>query len=114
VQDLAVMTFSVDEQKNKVLVYAGVPNSAAKRGLVVLDWLRASLAPINGKGGGGKLVMSGLAQGQVKSSTSLSVNFGIRHNLSTMSPGEFTTYTFRFDIYVIRRWYCCDTCSIPA
>ncbi|KAG0615366.1 hypothetical protein M758_5G035500 [Ceratodon purpureus] len=58
---LAVMIFSVDEQKNKVLVYAGVPDSAAKRGLVVLDWLRASLAPINGKGGGGK---NGLAQGQ--------------------------------------------------
>lgn len=57
------MIFSVDEQKNKVLVYAGVPDSAAKRGLVVLDWLRASLAPINGKGGGGK---NGLAQGQVK------------------------------------------------
>lgn len=59
------MIFSVDEQKNKVLVYAGVPDSAAKRGLVVLDWLRSSLAPINGKGGGGK---NGLAQGQVKCS----------------------------------------------
>ena len=63
------MIFSVDEQKNKVLVYAGVPDSAAKRGLVVLDWLRASLVPINGKGGGGK---NGLAQGQVKSLTSFS------------------------------------------
>lgn len=62
VQDLAVMIFSVDEQKNKVLVYTGVPASAAKQGLVVLDWLRASLAPVNGKGGGGK---NGLAQGQV-------------------------------------------------
>lgn len=59
-----MMIFSVDEQKNKVLVYAGVPDSAAKRGLVVLNWLRASLTPINGKGGGGK---NGLAQGQVKS-----------------------------------------------
>lgn len=65
VQDLAVMIFSVDEQKNKVLVYAGVPDSAAKQGLVVLDWLRASLAPVNGKGGGGK---NGLAQGQVNCS----------------------------------------------
>jgi alanyl-tRNA synthetase len=60
-KDLAVMIFSVDEQKNKVLVYAGVSDSAARRGLVVLEWLRASLAPINGKGGGGK---NGLAQGQ--------------------------------------------------
>lgn len=63
-QDLAVMIFSVDEQKNKVLVYAGVPDSAAKQGLKVLDWLRGSLAPVNGKGGGGK---NGLAQGQVTS-----------------------------------------------
>lgn len=60
-KDLAVMIFSVDEQKNKVLVYAGVPDSAAKQGLKVLDWLRGSLAPVNGKGGGGK---NGLAQGQ--------------------------------------------------
>lgn len=66
VQDLAVMIFSVDEEKNKVLVYVGVPESASKRGLVVLDWLRASLAPVNGKGGGGK---NGLAQGQVLSSS---------------------------------------------
>lgn len=56
------MIFSVDENKNKVLVYAGVPEAASKRGLVVLDWLRSALEPINGKGGGGK---NGLAQGQV-------------------------------------------------
>ena len=61
-QDLAVMMFSVDESKGKVLVYAGVPDEAAKRGLVVLDWLRAALVPVEGKGGGGK---GGVAQGQV-------------------------------------------------
>lgn len=64
------MIFSVDEEKNKVLVHAGVPDSAAKRGLQVLEWLRAALAPIHGKGGGAK---NGLAQGQVMSSLSLSL-----------------------------------------
>eukprot|EP00897_Mesotaenium_endlicherianum_P008942 jgi/Mesen1/8076/ME000434S07323 len=60
-KDLAVMMFSVDEGKNKVLAYAGVPDAVAKRGLPVLDWLRAALKPVDGKGGGGK---GGLAQGQ--------------------------------------------------
>lgn len=60
-KDLAVMIFSVDEHMNKVLVYAGVPASAAKRGLIVWDWLRVSLAPIEGIATGGK---NGLAQGQ--------------------------------------------------
>ena len=62
-QDLAVMMFSVDESKGKVLVYAGVPDEAARRGLVVLDWLRAALVPVEGKGGGGK---GGVAPGQVR------------------------------------------------
>ncbi len=56
------MVFSVDENKNKVLVYAGVPKSAAEQGLMVVEWLRKALEPVNGKGGGGK---GGLAQGQV-------------------------------------------------
>lgn len=60
-KDLAVMMFSVDKESNKVLVYAGVPEAIAKRGLVLKDWLWKALQPINGKGGGGK---GGLAQGQ--------------------------------------------------
>lgn len=60
-KDLAVMMFSVDKDTNKVLVYAGVSDALAKRGLVLMDWLRKALEPINGKGGGGK---GGLAQGQ--------------------------------------------------
>lgn len=55
------MVFSVDENKNKVLVYAGVPKVAAEQGLMVVEWLRKALEPVNGKGGGGK---GGLAQGQ--------------------------------------------------
>lgn len=60
-KELAVMMFSVDEEKNKVLVYAGVPEKISRQGLQVLDWLRAALKPVDGKGGGGK---GGLAQGQ--------------------------------------------------
>lgn len=60
-KDLAVMMFSVDKDTNKVLVYAGVPDAAASKGLVLISWLRKALEPINGKGGGGK---GGLAQGQ--------------------------------------------------
>jgi alanyl-tRNA synthetase len=64
------MVFSVDENKNKVLVYAGVPKVAAEQGLMVVEWLRKALEPVNGKGGGGK---GGLAQGQVSLAHSLSV-----------------------------------------
>ncbi|MCO5599198.1 hypothetical protein L7F22_053298 [Adiantum nelumboides] len=60
-KDLAVMIFSVDEVTNKALVYAGVPDTIASRGLVLKEWLSKALQPINGKGGGGK---GGLAQGQ--------------------------------------------------
>lgn len=60
-KDLAIMMFSVDKDTNKVLVYAGVSDAVAKRGFVLINWLRKALEPINGKGGGGK---GGLAQGQ--------------------------------------------------
>ncbi|CAI5984473.1 unnamed protein product [Closterium sp. NIES-64] len=60
-KELAVLMVSVDEEKGKVLLYAGVPDAVAARGLSVLEWLRAALVPVEGKGGGGK---GGLAQGQ--------------------------------------------------
>eukprot|EP00250_Pteridium_aquilinum_P000973 c11152_g1_i1 orf=130-3051(+) len=60
-KELAVMMFSVDKASDKVLVYAGVPEAVASKGLVLIDWLWKALEPINGKGGGGK---GGLAQGQ--------------------------------------------------
>ena len=60
-QGLAVMMFSVDIETSKVLVYAGVPDEVARKGLVLIDWLQKALEPINGKGGG----KGGLAQGQV-------------------------------------------------
>lgn len=62
-QGMAVMVFSTDEQSKKALVCAGVPEKSDKsKQLKVLDWLKAALKPLEGKGGGGK---GGLAQGQV-------------------------------------------------
>lgn len=58
---LPIMLFSTDVASNKAVVYAGVPPEAPNDGLEVLGWLRASIAPLKGRGGGGK---NGLAQGQ--------------------------------------------------
>ncbi|XP_078444077.1 alanyl-tRNA synthetase [Wolffia australiana] len=56
---IGVMIFSADEASNKAVVYAGVPERAAKDNVAV-KWLKAALEPINGKGGG----KGALAQGQ--------------------------------------------------
>ncbi|CAA2961208.1 alanine--tRNA ligase [Olea europaea subsp. europaea] len=59
---MAIMVFSEDENVNKALVCAGVPEQGGKYSqLNVKDWLKQALDPIKGKGGGGK---GGLAQGQ--------------------------------------------------
>ncbi|KAI3768969.1 hypothetical protein L6452_00065 [Arctium lappa] len=59
---LAVMVFSTDEQSKKALVCAGVPEKGDNSNrLKVIEWLKAALKPLEGKGGGGK---GGLAQGQ--------------------------------------------------
>lgn len=57
------MVFSTDEVSNKAVVYAGVPQCEETKGLAVLEWLKAALEPLQGRGGGGK---GGLAQGQVR------------------------------------------------
>ncbi|KAM3294399.1 hypothetical protein ACQJBY_037341 [Aegilops geniculata] len=59
-KSLPMMVFSTDEASNKAVVYAGVP-PGAPNGFKVLDWLTPSIAPLKGRGGGGK---NGLAQGQ--------------------------------------------------
>lgn len=57
------MVFSTDEVSKKALICAGVPEKSDKsQHLKVLEWLKAALQPLDGKGGGGK---GGLAQGQV-------------------------------------------------
>lgn len=55
----AIAFLAVDADKDKVMVYTGVPPSIS--GLDCLEWLKAGLGPVNGKGGGGK---GGMAQGQ--------------------------------------------------
>ncbi|KAM7495568.1 hypothetical protein LguiB_030177 [Lonicera macranthoides] len=59
---MAAMVFSTDENANKTVVCAGVPEKGDKsKQLKVVDWLKKALGPVDGKGGGGK---GGLAQGQ--------------------------------------------------
>ncbi|KAI4996891.1 hypothetical protein ZWY2020_052233 [Hordeum vulgare] len=59
-KSLPIMVFSTDEASNKAVIFAGVPPDAPN-GFKVLDWLTPSIAPLKGRGGGGK---NGLAQGQ--------------------------------------------------
>uniref|UniRef100_A0ACD5U6P3 Uncharacterized protein n=1 Tax=Avena sativa TaxID=4498 RepID=A0ACD5U6P3_AVESA len=59
-KSLPIMLFSTDEASNKAVIYAGVPPEAPN-GFNVLEWLAPSIAPLKGRGGGGK---NGLAQGQ--------------------------------------------------
>ena len=66
-QGLPVMLFSTDESSNKAVIYAGVPPNTPS-GFKVLDWLTPSIAPVKGRGGGGK---NGVAQGQVSMHTVL-------------------------------------------
>jgi hypothetical protein len=57
-QELAVLLIGVDE-KGKVVVYSGVPEAVQNQGLVSLDWLRAALQPVGGKGGGKGALVTG-------------------------------------------------------
>eukprot|EP01018_Ginkgo_biloba_P037516 Gb_41577 [translate_table: standard] len=79
-KDIPVMMFSVDEVANKVLVYAGVPESVTKQGLPVLDWLRKALEPVRGRGGGGK---GGLAQGQGNDAAAIEEAMNIARKFAT-------------------------------
>ena len=57
----AVAIVSADADKDKLMVYISVPPEVEALGLDCKAWLAAALAPVGGKGGGGK---GGLAQGQ--------------------------------------------------
>lgn len=57
-QELAVLLIGVDD-KGKVIVYSGVPEAVQQQGLVSLDWLRAVLQPVGGKGGGKGALVTG-------------------------------------------------------
>lgn len=72
-QGLPIMLFSTDEASNKAVVYAGVPPNAPS-GFKVLDWLTPSIAPLKGRGGGGK---NGVAQGQVTEQSIPRIFYGL-------------------------------------
>jgi len=49
---MALMVFSADQAKKKVMAYAGVPKDSIAKGLDAPKWIRESLAVCGGKGGG--------------------------------------------------------------
>ncbi|GAQ81862.1 alanyl-tRNA synthetase [Klebsormidium nitens] len=57
-KELAVLLVGVDD-KGKVVLYAGVPDAVQARGLAALDWLRAALPAVSGKGGGKGAMVTG-------------------------------------------------------
>ena len=57
-QELAVLLVGVDD-KGKVVLYVGVPDAVQARGLAALDWLRAALPAVSGKGGGKGAMVTG-------------------------------------------------------
>lgn len=51
------MVFSTDENSNKAVVCAGVPDKSDQfKQLDVIEWLTTALGPIKGKAGKGKVV----------------------------------------------------------
>ncbi|CAN6311466.1 unnamed protein product [Urochloa humidicola] len=77
---LPIMLFSIDEASNKAVIYAGVPPNTPS-GFKVLDWLTPSIAPLKGRGGGGK---NGVAQGQGSDASQLKVAMELANNIAAM------------------------------
>ena len=65
--DVAIMVVSADDEKDRVAAFAGVP-ADLQATIDCTAWVRATLAPIQGKGGGKK----GTAQGQGVGASKLS------------------------------------------
>ncbi|VAI01872.1 unnamed protein product [Triticum turgidum subsp. durum] len=79
-KNLPMMVFSTDEASNKAVIYAGVPPDAPN-GFKVLDWLTPSIAPLKGRGGGGK---NGLAQGQGSDASRVKEAMEIANQIASM------------------------------
>lgn len=77
---LPIMLFSTDEASNKAVIYAGVPPEAPN-GFNVLEWLTPSIAPLKGRGGGGK---NGLAQGQGSDASQLKEAMELATQIASM------------------------------
>jgi alanyl-tRNA synthetase len=71
---VALMLFSTDTSKGKLLVYSGVSDSLQTANSNALTWLQSTLAQLGGKGGG----KPSLAQGQAP----LSPSFDMQHAIS--------------------------------
>lgn len=78
---LAVMVLSSDENLNKAVVCAGVPNTKSMNGLHVLEWLTSAMGPLKGRGGGGK---NGIAQGQGNDATNTAEALGVAEKFARM------------------------------
>jgi len=77
---LPIMLYSTDEASNKAVIYAGVPPNRPC-GFKVLDWLTPSIAPLKGRGGGGK---NGVAQGQGNDASQLKEAMELANNIAAM------------------------------
>ncbi|XP_062201662.1 alanine--tRNA ligase-like [Phragmites australis] len=80
---LPIMLFSTDETSNKAVIYAGVPPNTPS-GFKVLDWLTPSIAPLKGRGGGGK---NGVAQGQGSDASQLKEAMELANGIASMKLG---------------------------
>uniref|UniRef100_A0A1D1Y3G5 Alanine--tRNA ligase n=1 Tax=Anthurium amnicola TaxID=1678845 RepID=A0A1D1Y3G5_9ARAE len=76
---IAAMVLSMDEASNKAVVYAGVPDKIAKDNVAV-QWVKAALGPLKGKGGG----KGGLAQGQGTNASGLAEAMDVATQFATM------------------------------
>ncbi|WVZ64369.1 hypothetical protein U9M48_013893 [Paspalum notatum var. saurae] len=77
---LPIMLFSTDVASNKAVIYAGVPPNSPS-GLKVLDWLTPSIAPLKGRGGGGK---NGVAQGQGSDASQIKEAMELANNIAAV------------------------------
>lgn len=78
---IALMLFSVDASKGKLMVYAGVSDSLQTADATAVTWLQSTLKELGGKGGG----KPSMAQGQ----SSISESFDLSNALSLSRSYKF-------------------------
>ncbi|KAF5749898.1 alanine--tRNA ligase [Tripterygium wilfordii] len=78
---ISVMVFSTDQDTNKVVACAGVPEGME---LDASEWLKEALEPLNGKGGRGK---GGIASGQGTDASSVNKALDLAAKFASMRLG---------------------------
>ncbi|KAF5747411.1 alanine--tRNA ligase [Tripterygium wilfordii] len=78
---ISVMVFSTDQDTNKVVACAGVPEGMK---LDASEWLKEALEPLNGKGGRGK---GGIASGQGTDASGVSKALDLAAKFASMRLG---------------------------